>query len=221
VRRLTYLLWGLFAILLVVGGGMTLHACGGAFWDASCPLPQRNAVIDAEHARAVYLQANVHEAEIHLALLPACPRPPVSRPLPPPPQPKKDEASLPQTEEELKGCWKSARGDITLYDDHTGRPVDTARLCYCFQNNGQGIAQIRYSNGDLCNANLRARLAPNVVFMRQDLIPCRRHSDYLAHDLSCRNDANDQTVCEIISKGNLVIRRVEPFVRVQDESCGG
>jgi hypothetical protein len=231
---LNVFLWSAFATLVLIGAYIVLNACDFGlhplFGSGACQAPAANAALESERAKEAQLQSRIHTAEIHLALLPACPRPlpPPPRPLPvkvPDPLPAVDPKieqtlEVPKKIEDLKGCWQSARGDIDiLSDDAEHKVVGKARLCYCFRGNGQGVAQIFYSDGDACRSRLVARISPEQLSMRHDVISCRKHGDYVVHDITCGNDQTDKTLCEIISRGKTYIRRLEQFVRVTNEYC--
>ncbi len=234
------LLWSAFGILVLIGAYVALNACDlgfrPLFGSGACQAQAASAELQSERAQEAQLQSRIHAEEIRLALLAACPKPspkpspvepgptPVAK-IPDPPRPieapPKQAFEVPKKIEDLKGCWQSSRGDIDIFsDDGQNRKVGQARLCYCFRDNGQGMAQIFFSDGDPCyGARLTARIAPDQVVMRHDVIKCSRHGKYVVHDITCGNDQSDKTVCEIISRGRDYRRRVEEFVRATNEYC--
>jgi hypothetical protein len=232
---LNALLWSAFGIMILLGAYVALNACDlglrSLFASNACQARAASGALESERAQEAQLQSRIHAEEIRLALLPACPKPQPLQPeplpvvkIPDPPlriEPEPKQAfEVPKKLEDLKGCWQSARGDIDiLTDDAQHLPVGKARLCYCFGSNGEGVAQISYSDGAACRARLVARISPDQVFMRHDVISCREHRDYVVHDITCGGHQSDKTTCEIISRGKTYIRRVEQFVRVTDDYC--
>ncbi len=229
---LNAVLWGAFALIILTGGYVMLRACDFGFLPifgpASCAAPTQAAELAAEHEREAHLRSGIHPEEIRLALLPACPDPLPPKPLEPKPiavQPKPnpeivEKFELPKKIEELKGCWQSARGDIDIVsDDAEQRHLGTARYCYCFRNNGRGVVQILFTDGDICRAGLIARLSPDKVVMHHDKVFCQRHPYYVASDITCGNDQSDQTSCEIRNLGRNGNISTEQFIRVSDEHC--
>jgi hypothetical protein len=121
----------------------------------------------------------------------------------------------------LKGCWQSARGDIEIVSDDTEkRHVGNAR-CYCFGSNGRGTARERFSDGDVCRAPLKAKIAGGKVFMHHGQMPChRRRGPGVGANITCaNNDESNETTCEIQNLGYLETRITEQFVRVSEEYC--
>lgn len=238
-RGLNACLWSAFGIMILIGGYVALNACDfgihSLFVAGSCHARKENAALKSERVTEARLQFRIHAEEIRLALLPDCPKPspkPQHQPQPQP-LPVKDEdlkpaekpepqrrLEVPQKVEDLKGCWQSSRGDIDIFtDDAQHKTIGKARLCYCFRSNGQGVAQISYADGERCRAKLIARISSDQVFMRHEVIPCRKHGDYVVHEITCGTDQSDRSLCEIISRGKTYLRRVEQFVRVTDEYC--
>jgi hypothetical protein len=233
---LNALLWSAFAGLILIGAYVVLNACDlgfrPLFGPGGCAAPTPNAALAAESAKAARLQSAVHAEEVRLALLPAC-LPPSQKVEPRlPPQKSADDAptvdpkpvqpfEIPKRIEDLKGCWQSARGDIDIVsDDEERKRLGQARFCYCFKANGRGRVQIRYTDGDLCQADLSARISPDRVFMHHDMVRCHRHGSYVASEIRCGNDASNQTVCEIENFGRNKGKTTERFIRVSDERCG-
>ena len=124
--------------------------------------------------------------------------------------------SVPKKIEDLQGCWKSARGDITVYDDnHAFKPSGTARFCYCFGDNGHGTARVRLSEHDNCSGPLTAQLRPNVLTMKHPAMSC-----FVAQKIICKDTDGAQTVCKSRSYGRHgSVKRVEQYVRATDEEC--
>lgn len=235
---LNAVLWSAFALLILTGGYIMLRACdfgfASLFGSTSCAVPTHEAELAAEREKQDHLRSGIHDAEIHLALLPACPIPAPPRAPDPPPKPvdppKPPELSKPQiTEkfevpkkvEELKGCWQSARGDIDIVsDDAEERLLGKARFCYCFGSGGRGVVQILYSDGDICRAGLIARITTDRVLMHHDKVTCRKHSFYVATDITCgNNDQSNDTTCEIHNLGKNSSTSSEQFIRVTNEHC--
>jgi hypothetical protein len=226
-------LWSAFALLILVGGYVMLRACDlgfkPLFGSASCAAPTLEAELATEREKRVLLQSRIHAEEIRFALLPACPislppKPPAP-PQPVPPEPKPDpkpdpqivqKFEIPKHVEDLKGCWQSARGDLDIYDGD--KLFGKARFCYCFGNNGRGKVLIRYTDGDVCQTDLTARLSTDQVFMHHGTVSCRKNGTYAGSDITCRNDRPDRTICH--EKSVQAGERTEEFVRVSDEHCG-
>jgi hypothetical protein len=237
---LNVLLWSAFAILILIGASIVLNACDlglrPLFGSSACQAPAANAALESERAKEAQLQSRIHAEEIHLALLPACPRPapppqpqplpqpqpqPVKVPDPPAPKPPVQTLEIPKKIEDLKGCWQSVRGDIDMTtDDAEARPLGQARICFCFRTNGRGRVQVRYTDGDVCRGDLIARVSPGRVFMHHERANCRRHPNYVAADIICGNGSADQTECEIHNLGDIRDTYTEQFMHVSDEYCG-
>jgi hypothetical protein len=241
-------LWAVFALLTLAGGYTMLRACDFGIWPlfglSFCAAPQSDAALAAERERQDQLRSNLHSAEIRLAQLPICPPPPPPKPVPPkpvPPPPKPDpvppkpDPVPPPPEpkpvenlndikkvEDLKGCWQSAGGDIEIVtDDAERKPLGKARFCYCFGDNGRGTAQVRYTDGDVCRASLRAKTAPGKVLLHHDKIACQTHLSFIGEDITCATSESDDTTCEIQNLGkNLRQKYSQKFVRVSEEYCG-
>jgi len=242
-------LWVAFALLILTGGFVMLRACDlgfhPLFGSTSCPAPTRDAELIAEREKQDHLRSNIHKEEIRLALLPVCPIPPPPKPqkpdpispkpepippkpdpIPPKPDPEPpkkivEEFKVPKKVEDLKGCWQSARGDIKMVtDDAERKPIGEARFCYCFGNNGKGVVQVLYSDGDVCRAGLTARISPDRVFMHHDKVYCGKHTYQVASDIVCGNDQSNETSCEIQDLGKNRTKLTEQFIRVTDEHCG-
>jgi hypothetical protein len=237
-------LWSAFALLILTGGYVMLRACdfgfAPLFGSTSCAVPAHEAELAAEREKQAHLRSSIHNAEIRLALLPACPIPappkipdpppkpvdlpkPVDPPKPAdPPKPQITEKfEIPKKVEELKGCWQSTRGDIEIVsDDAQEKPLGNARFCYCFGSNGRGMVQILYSDGDVCRAGLIARITSDHVLMHHDKVNCRKHSYYVATDITCGNDdQSSDTTCEIHNLGKIGNKSSEQFIRVTNEHC--
>jgi hypothetical protein len=219
------------------------------FGASACAAAPSNKSLAAERERQDKLRADLHSAEIRLVQLPICPLPPKPKPLeqvklpdpvkPPEPveqpEPKKEEPKqedvktdeppvekfeIPKTLADLKGCWQSARGDIDMVLDNAEEtPAGKARICYCFGSNGRGKAQFLYTDGDVCQAGLIARLSPDRVFMHHGRAACRKSRSQNPADITCSSDQSNQTSCEIQSLGKYRSRVTEQFIRVSDEHC--
>ncbi len=230
-------LWSIFGVLIVMGAYAALNACDlgirPLFGSLSCQAPVANAALESERARETQLLSRIHTEEIHLALLPACPRPqPLPQPQPfpvkaPDPKPPIDNPApvqtleVPKKIEDLKGCYQSVRGDINMTtDDAEERPVGQARICYCFRSNGRGQVHVRYTDGDICRADLFARILPGQLLMHHERASCRRHAPYVAADIKCGNAQSEQTECEIQNLGEIANKFTEQFMHVSDEYCG-
>jgi hypothetical protein len=238
------ILWVAFAVLILTGGYVMLRACdfgfAPLFGSTSCAGPAHAAELAAERERQDHLRTGIHKEEIRLALLPACPKPLPPKPLPPKPQPiiqqpieqpiqqpiQKpivEQFKIPDKVEELKGCWQSANGDIEMStDDAAHTSLGKVRICYCFRANGQGMVQSRYTDGDVCQGGLTARLSPDHkrVFLHHDQAPCQKHGPQVAADITCGNDKSDRTQCEIQNLGVTHNKFTQEFIRVSDEHCG-
>jgi len=219
------LLWIVFAALIVAGGLLVFGACGtgsSSFFALSCPVPPSFAAVDAEQAKAAELAAQIHAAEIKLALLPACPRPPAQKPeVKQPEKPQQEALEIPKKLEDLKGCWQSKRGDIKITsDDEESRLIGYARICYCFGNTGRGHVEMRYQDGDVCRTNLMARILPDQLLMHHEKVKCFRHNPYVAANIHCKNSDADKTSCEIEDLGNNHGKYTEEFIRVGEDYCG-
>jgi hypothetical protein len=220
-------LWVAFALLILTGGYVMLRACDFGFLplfgSTSCAVPAHAAELAAEREKQDHLRTGIHQEEIRLALLPACPQP-----LPPKPQPIPkpivEQFKIPDKVEELKGCWQTARGDIEMNTDDAARTsLGKVRICYCFKANGQGMVQSRYTDdGDVCQGSLTARISPDRkhVFMHHDQAPCQKHGPQVAADITCSNDKSDRTLCEIQNLGLTHNKFTQEFIRVSDEHCG-
>lgn len=227
---LQFVLWGIFAALVLTGGYATLRACDLGILPllgyAACGAAPGDAAMAAERERQDDLRAAIHAAEVRVAMLPYCPKPAPPKPVEPPapvPDPAKgpEKFEIPKKVEDLRGCWQSARGDISIEtDDAERKKIGTARFCYCFRSNGQGTIQVRFSDGDLCRAGLRARISSDHVFMHHEKVLCRSHPPMVAADVSCGNDPANETVCQIQTLGNVGNKVSERFIRVSDEHCG-
>lgn len=230
------LLWGAFGVLILIGAYVVLNACDFGvkpFLGAgACRVPAANAALESERAKEVQLQSRIHAEEIHLALLPSCPKPvPLPQPLPvkvpdqKPPvdnQPPVQTLDIPKKIEDLKGCWQSVGGDINMTtDDAEAKPVGQARICFCFRSNGRGRVQVRYTDGDVCRADLMARILPGLVLMHHERANCRQHPYYVAADIKCQGNAqSEKTECEIQNLGAVRGKYSEQFMHVSDEYCG-
>jgi len=232
-------LWVAFAGLILTGAFVALTACDlgfrPLFGAASCSAPALNAALESERVKEVYLRSQIHAEEIRLALLPVCqtPLPPRARPqqvktpdpviIPKPPEEKTPVKAfeIPKKIEDLRGCWQSAGGDIDMTtDDAEEKQVGKARICFCFKSNGRGLVQVRYTDGDVCRADLFARISPDKVFMHHERASCRRHPYYVAADITCGVNATDQTNCEIQNLGKVGGKYTEQFIRVGEDYCG-
>ncbi len=236
-QGLNIFLWSAFGILILIGAYVALNACDFGvrplFGPGACQMPAANAALESERAREVQLQSRIHAAEIHLALLPACPKPvPQPQPLPLPvkvPDPKPpvnnpapvQTLEIPKKVEDLKGCWQSVRGDLNMTtDDAEQKLLGQVRICYCFRGNGRGRVQVRYTDGDTCRADLFARISPAQLFMHHERATCQRHPGYVAADIRCGNSQSEQTECEIQNLGEVRDKLIEQFKHVSDEYCG-
>ena len=228
-------LWTVFALLILTGGYAMLRACDlehlPLFGHASCEAPARIRDLATEREREADLRSNIHTAEIRLALLPICAKPLAPKPLAPKPPdlepPKQDDQQVvqkfevPKKFEDLKGCWQSARGDIDIWTNDAKREhLGTARICYCFNDNGRGAVQIRYTDGDVCRANLSAQISPDHVFMHHGKVNCRTHGYIVAADVTCGNNQSNEAVCEIQTLGESREKLSERFIHVTNEYCG-
>jgi hypothetical protein len=236
-RGLNIFLWSAFGILILIGAYAALNACDFGvrplFGSSACQVPEAKAALETERAREVQLQSRIHAAEIHFALLPACPKPvPLPQPQPLPvkvPDPKPLIANpgpvqtfeIPKKIEDLKGCWQSAHGDIDMAsDDAERKPLGQARICFCFRSNGRGQVQVRFTDGDTCRADLFAHILPGQLLMHHERASCRRHPFYVAADIRCGNSQSEQTECEIQNLGEIRDKITEQFKHVSDEYCG-
>jgi hypothetical protein len=248
-------LWIVFALLILGGGYAMLRACDlgilPLFGSSACAAPPADTATAAERERQEQLRAKLHTAEIRLAQLPICPPPPAPKPLPkpkpvilpdpPPPEPKKDEPKkdepkkndpepvekfeIPKNIADLKGCWQSVRGDITVVADNAEHtPVGTGRFCYCFGSDGHGMAIVRFSKGDVCRGPLVAKIEAGQVLMRHERLPCAGPSSFAPFAISnivCGHGKTNETTCEQQSISKFPPpKRVEQFMRVSDEHCG-
>jgi len=241
-------LWVAFSLLILTGGFVMLRACDlgfhPLFGSTSCPAPTRDAELIAERERQDHLRSDIHKEEIRLALLPACPIPlppkpqplqpkpdpisPKPEPIPPKPDPVPpkqivEEFKVPDKVEDLKGCWQTARGDIEMTTDDAARTsIGKVRICYCFGDNGKGMVQSRYTDGDVCRGSLNAHISPDHkhVIMHHDQAPCQKHGPQVAADIKCGNDQSDKTQCEIQNLGKIHNKFTEEFIRVTNEHCG-
>jgi hypothetical protein len=225
---LNAVLWGAFALLILTGGYVMLRACDLGFLPlfgaSSCAAPTQAAEFADEREREAHLRSGIHSEEIRLALLPACPQPLPLKPPEPKPDPQIiQKFEVPKKVEELKGCWQTARGDIEMTTDDAARtPIGKVRICYCFRSDGRGMVQSRYTDGDVCQGSLRARISPDHkhVFMHHDQVNCQKHGYQVPADISCGNDQSNQTVCEIQNLGRIGNKFTEQFIKVSDEHCG-
>ncbi len=233
-------LWSAFGILILIGAYVVLNACDFGVRPflgvGACRVPTANAELETERAKEAQLQSHLHSEEIRLALLPACPKPVVVPPQPQPqrvvkipdPKPPIDNPpavqtlEIPKKIEDLKGCWQSVRGDIDMTtDDAEAKPVGQARICFCFRSNGRGRVQVSYTDGDVCRADLFARILPGQVLMHHERANCRKHPFYVAADIKCAGNAqSEQTECEIQNLGAVRDKYTEQFKHVSDEYCG-
>jgi hypothetical protein len=227
---LSVALWAIFALAILTGGYAMLRACDlehlPLFGYTSCEAPARIPDLAAEREREADLRSKIHAAEIRLALLPVCTRPLAPRPSDPKP-PKQDDQQVvqkfevPKKLEDLKGCWQSSRGDIEIVsDDAEQKHLGAARFCYCFKGKGQGTVQISFTDGDICRANLTARISPDHVSMHHGNVACQKHDPYIASDITCSNDQSNETVCERQNLGQIKTKTTERFIRVTNEYCG-
>jgi hypothetical protein len=218
-------LWTVFALVILTGGYAMLRACDLGFlplFENTCEAPAFTTALMAERAKQASLRFDMHAAEIRLALLPICPRR-VSSELP-----KGDELQsaqkfeVPRKVEDLKGCWQSSHGDIDIVsDDAEQRHLGRARFCYCFRSDGQGTAQIHYTDGEVCSTGLTARILPDSVLMHHEAIDCRKNTGLVAADITCSNDGqSNETNCEIAGLGQRANKVIEQFVHVSDDYCG-
>jgi len=236
--------WAIFALLTLAGGYAMLRACDlgifPLFGASACAAPPVDPMIAAERARQDKLRADLHAAEVQLALLPVCPKPlppkpaepakppgptklpePLPEPTKQPEPPPAEKFEIPKKVEDLKGCWQSVRGDIQITtDDAAQKPIGTARICYCFRNDGHGVVQIRYTDGDICRAPLVAKINPDRVLMHHDNVYCHKHTFNVGADIACGKDQSEETTCEVQNLGRLHNKWSEQFVRVSDEYCG-
>jgi hypothetical protein len=229
--ELNAVLWGAFALLILTGGYVMLRACdlgfAPLFGVTACSAPLPDDKLAAEREREAQLRSSIHTEEIRLALLPACPQPlplpPTPKPAPQPKPPIAEEFKVPEKVEELKGCWQTARGDIEMTTDDAARtPIGKVRICYCFRSDGRGMVQSRYTDGDICQGSLRARISPDHkhVFMHHDQVNCQKHGYQVAADITCGNDDSNQSSCEIQNLGRIGNKFTEQFIKVSDEHCG-
>jgi len=225
-------LWGVFALLTLMGGYTMLRACdlgiAPLFGATACAAPPADAGVAAERGRQDKLRAELHSAELRLAQLPICKLPPKPRPdpkpiveKPPEPKPPIEKFEVPKKVEDLKGCWQSARGDIEIVsDDAEQKHIGNARICYCFKNDGRGIVQVTYTDGDICRAPLTAKIRTSKVFMHHDNVNCQKHPYHVAADITCGNGPSNETTCEIKNLGRTANKFSEQFVRVSEDYCG-
>jgi hypothetical protein len=168
-----------------------------------------------QRAREHDLQDRIHEAELHIARLPACappPPPPVEarkeavhqpapQPKPPEPvQPPHDELTIPRDIADLQGCWQSVSGDLPMVsDDREQRPLGNVRICYCFAENGRGVTRYIYTNGGKCIGPLRARLSSDELTMSHGRIGCvgvPNQTFVVPTTINCKAHEGDSATCD-------------------------
>ncbi len=232
-------LWALFALLLAVGGYVSLSACdlgfrplfGLRYCEASSP----PSGLAEERARQRGLLARLQEAELRAAEKPFC-APPV-KPKPPIPPSENDQHEgdvpphgepmrIPERKQQLEGCWQSERGDIQFYrDDETHAPTGRARICYCFDKNGRGTVRQTFSQGEeagsICETRLRAQLQPDMLLLEHPQIPCTKGSNVNGATIRCVNSPDGSATCVAVYKARVPLPPLtEKFNRVPNEYCG-
>jgi hypothetical protein len=213
-------LWIAFALLISAGGYVMLRACDLEIlplFGNACQTQTYSGDLVTARERQASLHSRIHAAEIRVALIAVC-----SRPVKPDDRQAVRKFEIPKDIEDLEGCWQSSRGDIDIVsDDAEQRHLGQARFCYCFRNNGQGIAQIRYADGEVCSTALTARLLPGSVTMHHEAIDCRHNTGLVAGAITCRNDGqSSEATCEIAGRGQSGNKVVEQFVHVGNDYCG-
>jgi hypothetical protein len=210
------------------------------FGYAYCPRPSPPDALVAESERERGLRSRLKSAEARLAALPTCqptatpepPRPPQPNPSASPtpspsptptPSPTPEEMKMPRRISDLKGCWRSERGDIEVVtDDEQRKLIGKVRICYCLGENGAGAVLENFTDRDTCKGALRAKLEPNRLSMHHDRIECSGNKGGIVpEDIICRGDSGEAVSCDTTSLGRMPGRgpKNERFQRVAAEDC--
>ncbi|WP_156898160.1 hypothetical protein [Methylocapsa acidiphila] len=224
-------IWALAAVLLLAVGFVLLRACDleifPLYGHRYCAAP-RSEALAAERSRNAAMQAELRQAELTLAQKPKCAQPqPLPLPLPQPqPHPLDPEKlKVPKKLSELRGCWESVRGDISIVsDDAEQRPIGKVRECYCFGGNGRGIIKLLYTNGVKCRAPIMARLDSDKLRMAYPKFSCLfvgKDWGLVPADITCENgdDPNGAT-CTTYGHGQTRSVTTEQYRRVEQDHCG-
>jgi hypothetical protein len=245
-RLMVPALWICFAVLLLATGYVVLIACelglSPLFGYRLCSLQAQPTSMTAEQDRQRALLDRIHETELRIAGLPGCapnlpPRAefvPTPSPLPDPPSNPPDppseraeprqELTIPARLDDLKGCWQSVKGDIDIVtDDEQKRPVGKTRICLCFANNGRGKIRWIYTDGYVCEGNLRALLKNDELAIQHDRIPCVKGgiSFIVPEKISCKANPGEVASCDTEGLGRRRTQsKGEQYKRVGGEYCG-
>jgi hypothetical protein len=246
VRALVGLGWLIFALLLIAGGWLMLTACElrplPLFGYAYCPRPSPLDALVPESERERGLRSRLKSAEARLATLPTCqptatpepPRAPTPNPsASPAPTPSPTPApsasptpevmKMPRRISDLKGCWRSERGDIEIVsDDEQQKLIGKVRICYCLGENGTGAVLENFTDSDTCKGALRAKLEPNRLSMHHDRLGCSGNKGGIVpEDIICRGDSGEAVTCDTTSLGRMtgLGPKNERFQRVAAEDC--
>lgn len=239
------LLVGSFAVLRSAMDACAIRALG--FELTACappppaPSPPRAPSADAQLASENQrLAEELRRLETRLASLRSCPLPPpppppepvVQPPPPPPPPPVTAKAELPPdnpTEPEklkipdklqdLAGCWQSDQGDIPVVSPE-GATTGHVRVCYCFGTTGRGSIRIAYTDGQICDGQIRAELTNQELTIVQPQFNCRGRGGVergLARARTvCSNDGSDSASCNYSSPPR---RRTDRYLKVTPQHC--
>jgi hypothetical protein len=218
-------LWAAFAIALGAIAHQLLLACdtgSGLFGLRYCQSRAAFSPVGSnlEQERERSLRKRLHEAELRLAQLPACPAPPTQNgptQVAPPPEILK----IPTKVEDLKGCWQSERGDLQIRsDDERAELVGEARICFCLGADGGGEARYLFANGDRCSGPLTAKLTAAQLTMSQGRVQCRSHGFIVPADIVCTQHSEGTASCNTQSLG-LTRSSVdnEKYQRVDNSRC--
>lgn len=232
-------LWGLFAVLLAIGGYLALAACDlglqPLFGLRYCESHGQSLGARAtENERRRALLARLQEAELRDAQTPLCPsqqekpKPRADKSdLPPREDGPKQELKIPQRKEELEGCWQSARGDIHFYQEETGEFAGAARICFCFDKNGRGVVRQTYTEGPqagaVCQTDLKAALKPDALVLEHPMIPCSKGNSTNSAGIRCAKEPDGGASCIARYKSLKKPQQDTPpekFFHVPNEYCG-
>jgi hypothetical protein len=244
--------WVAFVFIVGTAAHLTLAACDlglhPLFGLNYCQAEAADDPLAHERERERTLLDRLHEAQLGLSRLPVClpetPRPepdrraenieptptptptPTPSPTPTPtPTPTPDERlTIPQSLDDLKGCWQSVRGDIPMVsDDAEERPTGSVRICYCLGGNGRGTTRYIYQDGAKCIGPLRAQISRERLTMNHPRINCSSRDGrfVVPADIVCSNKPGDDSAsCDQTSRGRLPRTTTdEKYRRVSPEYC--